>query len=269
MRPSASSQLLRGLAVAALSVVAPVDGAAQTLDVLTVAAPAALLPAPYADPEAAVRSLSEMAERAPGDVDLRLALAREATALGLLETAKEDRVAWLVRAEEAARAALAIDSARADTNYWLAASVGLRADEEGGRTKISLAREAYARAMRTLELDSLHPGAHHIVGRLHAGAKRLGWFNRLIARGLGLGAILEEASWESAERHMRTAAERQPDDLVNRYELGKLLLERRLAPTEGAAILGDLAGLAPRHRLDSLYIDKARRALSELGAERQ
>jgi hypothetical protein len=210
--------------------------------------------------------LAELRAEAPDDVDLALAVAREATALGELADSLEARNRWLIAAEQAARDALAIDSLEADTHYWLSASLGLRADTEGGRTKISLARESYDHARHALELDSLHGGANHIVGRLHSGAQRLGWVTRMIARGLGLGAILDEASWESAERHMRVGVERDPDPLVHHFELGKLLVEYRPdSEAEGYEILRDIARRRPRHRLDVRYIDLAAELLGRLG----
>lgn len=251
------------LALAPLA--APTPTAAQSLDLLSVASPELLLPPAYSDPESAMHLVADMRARDPENIQLHLAAAREGTALGVLDETPELRDAWLQRAEEAARAAVALDSTHVDATYWLAAALGLRADIAGGRSKISLAREAHLYATRALELDPDHPGANHIVGRLHAGARRLSWLNRLIARGLGLGEILGEASWESAERHMRTAAEREPDQLVHPYDLGKLLLEQRIDEEEGRAILEDLAARTPRHDLDALYVHRAGEALAKLG----
>lgn len=239
--------------------------AAQSLDLFSVAAPELLVPPSYTDPEGTVRLVSDMRARDPHNIDLYLAESRESTALGLLDETREARESWLLRAEEAARAAVAIDSTHVDARYWLAASLGLHADVAGGRSKISLAREAHGHATRTLELDSLHAGANHIVGRLHAGARRLSWLNRLIARSLGLGEILSEASWESAERHMRIAVEQDPTQLVHLHDLGRLLLQQRIDVEEGRAILLDVAARTPRHGLDAHYIRRAQEALAELG----
>ena len=215
------------------------------------------LPAPYLDPEDALRRVESMRRLDEDNVELHLIAAREATALGVYDTDREQRIGWLVHGAEAARQAVALDSLSAEATYWLAASLGLRADQEGGRTKITLARDAYDLAVLTLELDSLHGGAHHILGRLHAGAQRLGWATRLIARGLGLGRILSEASWESAEYHMRVAVAQDPDVLVNQYELGRLLVEAVGAPDEGMEILREVVAREPRHALDAFYIERA------------
>lgn len=224
------------------------------------------LPAPYVTPERTYQLVSGMRTLHPRRIDLHLTAAREATAVGVTDPDVERRKAWLVAAEAAARDAIAVDSLSADAQYWLAASLGLRADQEGGRTKITLAREAYDVAKRVLELDDTHAGAHHIVGRLHSGAKGLGWASRMIARGLGLGGILGEASWESAEQHMRYAAEQEPETLVNVYELGTLLVDHVERPEEGYTLLRALAARTPRHAVDSVYIEKAAAFLASAGS---
>jgi len=220
------------------------------------------LPARYEDPRAAVTYLRAAREREPDRFELHVAAAREGTALGVLDSTREARLDALREAAEAARHALALDSTSVDANYWLAAALGLQADEEGGATKIRLAREAYDRTLLVLEADSLHGGANHILGRLHKGVRRLNFLTRLIARGLGLGPILGDATWESAERHMRIAVEQDPDDLVNAFELGKMLVERERVE-EGRAILTALVERSPRNMLDAHYIRRAADLLDE------
>lgn len=219
------------------------------------------LPAPYEDPERAVVVLDALALTAPVDADLQLARAREYVALAVLSPEREGTLQLLESSVEAARAAVALDDGRAAAHYWLAVTLGLSADHEDGRARIALAREAHAATQRTLELDPMHGGAAHVLGRLHAGARSLGWLNRVIARGLGLGEILNQASWESAERYLRFAAERDPDVWVHHYELGKLLI-RTGSAIEGRAVLEDLASRTPRHALDAHYVEAACRALA-------
>lgn len=221
-------------------------------------------PAPYSDPSAALAWIRHRLAVEPGRPDLHLAAARELTALGVTDTAHAPRLSSLKQAEAEARAAIALDSTSAEAHYWLAAALGLEADEQGGLAKISAARGAYAETLATLRLDPQHPGARHILGRLHAGTLRLSRLNRLIARGLGLGEILGQASWSSAEENLRFAAEHDPERWVHPLELAKLLVRRDRA-AEGAAILRDLAGRAPRHALDRHYQAEARALLARMG----
>ncbi len=218
------------------------------------------IPGPYRDPAAAAPVLLRLIAAHPERFDLHLAAARELTALGLLCATRPEREARLRDAVTVARAAVALDSASAEGHYWLAAALGLAADQAGGLGKITFAREAYTETMATLAIDLDHAGAHHIRGRLHAGALRLGRLNRLIARGLGLGAILSTASWGNAERDQRRALELDPEPLVHSVELAKLLRSRKQR-VESTAILTDVAGRPPRHALDAYHIEEARRLL--------
>jgi hypothetical protein len=265
MRPSSipiREGTLIAVVVTALSL--PEVTAAQSLDLVRISPVEAHLPLPLSDPRTSLRVLSSLRRTRPRALDLHLAAAREAAALGVTSETPELRAAWLETAGRAAEAALALDSSRADAHYWLAVTLGLQADQAGIRARISLAREAYNRARRTLELDPTHGGGNHIVGRLHAAAKRLSWTSRIIARGLGLGETLDDASWEGAEHHMRVAVAQDPDQLVHRYELGKLLIEARGKADEGYAILRGLAQHKPRHDLDAHYVRLAKEVLGDL-----
>lgn len=217
----------------------------------------AAVPARYAAPLTAATMLDSLRALHPGCLTLDLAAAREGAAAGVLDSTRDARMARLKSAVSAARAALADDSTRADTHYWLAATLGLEADAAHGRTKIRLARKAWAQAVRTLQIDPENAGAHHIMGRLHAGVERLPWVEKLIARALGLGAVLRSASWKGAEDEFRLAGRLDPNMLTNKIELGKLLIERgRVA--EGDSILRDVAGRTPKNQLDAYYVREAK-----------
>ena len=220
----------------------------------------ASIPEPYQDPARAAALLLRLIAAHPERYDLHLAAARELTALGILGDTRAEREVRLWEAVTVGRAAVALDSADAAGHYWLAAALGLAADQAGGLAKINFAREAYTETMKTLAIAPDHAGGHHILGRLHAGGLRLNRLNRLIARGLGLGMILSTASWESAEADLRFALETDPDPLVHSVELAKLLLSRK-RPAEGVAILADVAGRTARHALDAHSIEEARRLL--------
>jgi len=226
-----------------------------------------VLPPAHHDPALSLRLLGALARAEPDRLEWRLSLAREATTLGITAGTSEGRKEALRAGVEAGREAVARAAEDADAHYWLAASLGLLADEEGGRTKISLAREAYVEARRALELSPDHPGAHHILGRLHAGTVRLSWLSRMIARGLGLGAIVDDASLESAEEHLRHAFDADPGPLVHAFELAKLLVETGEGPEEGRALLEELAARRSRYPLDTHYIRRAAALLASVRTE--
>jgi tetratricopeptide (TPR) repeat protein len=220
------------------------------------------LPLPYHDPARAVRILDRLRLQYPRRVDLHLDASREHSTLGIVAGTRDERLAHLREAERAARAALALDSAQAAPHFWLAVALGSQADEQGGIGRVSLAREAHREVTTALTIDPRHGGAHHVLGRLQTEAQRLGWANRLIAKGLGLGPVLRDASWESAEEHLRQAVELDPDTWVHSVELAKLLLERD-EEAEGRAILEEVARRSPRHMMDEHYQRMARRLIVE------
>ena len=110
------------------------------------------------------------------------------------------------QAREQAAAAATLRPDGVEGHYWLSVAAGLVADNVGGRTKIRMGDQSWNESTWVLATDSLHAGAHHVQGRIHAGVMRLNAFTRFIGRILLGGDVLGEASWEGAEYHLRRAA---------------------------------------------------------------
>lgn len=106
--------------------------------------------------------------------------------------------------------------------FAVAVVLGLRADREGGRTKVRAASELHHELRRILDLDPEHAPARHLLGRLHAGVMRMDRVTRWIATHLLGGGALAEASWEGAEQNLAFAEERAPEVLDHHYELARL-----------------------------------------------
>lgn len=128
-----------------------------------------------------------------------------------------------LEAEARSRFASAPDDPEAA--YRLTAVLGARTDLAEGREQLRLADELHREALRVLELDPRHPGAHHVLGRLSAAAMRLGGFERFLARHLLGASMLDEASWARARRHLEAAEAGDPCRPEHHYELGRLYLE--------------------------------------------
>lgn len=133
------------------------------------------------------------------------------------------RVALYREVESLAEARLALDPHDIEARWWRVAAVGLRLDEEGPREKIRLARFIHGEAEWILERDPHHPGAHHALGRLHAGILRLNPVLRFFALRMVGEEELRHARWEDAERHLRAAIAAEPCLLHHRYELARIL----------------------------------------------
>lgn len=106
---------------------------------------------------------------------------------------------------EVARGLVAETPDDPEAHYLLSVALGYHLEHQGLRRKFGIAAEVRAEAERALELDPDHPGAHHVLGRLHAGAMRLNRVARFILREVLGASALEGASWERAEAHFRAA----------------------------------------------------------------
>jgi tetratricopeptide (TPR) repeat protein len=164
------------------------------------------------------------------DTDARPAWAVEGvpdTVWILVESAKAepdgDRGKALLRAAEAqAREAVLAEPDDVGRRFALAVVLGSRAEREGGKTKIKAAAELHRELVAILERDPEHARAHHMLGRLHAGVRRMNPAVRWIATRLLGGAVLADASWEEAERHLAFAEQRAPEVADHHLQLANL-----------------------------------------------
>lgn len=148
--------------------------------------------------------------------------------------------AILVEAERLAREAVVGNERNVGRRFALAAVLGMRTDIEGGRTKVGVASDLHDELGVVLELDPGHTRARYMMGRLHAGVRRMGGVTRWLATNLLGGATLKQASWQEAERHLAFAEEHAPEVPDHHLQLARLYADTgRL----------DLAQLETRHVL--------------------
>jgi hypothetical protein len=135
----------------------------------------------------------------------------------------EDRMKrLLVEAEGHAREAVVGHDDNVGRRFALAAVLGMRADREGGRTKVRAAAALHEELQVVLELDPDHAQAHYMMGRLHAGVRRMNGITRWLATNLLGGATLKQASWEEAERHLSFAEDRAPEVPDHHLQLARV-----------------------------------------------
>lgn len=162
-----------------------------------------------------------------------------------------DRAQALLReAEEHARAAIVGYEDDADRRFALAAVLGMRTDREGGRTKVRVASELYEELRVVLGLDPEHTGARYMMGRLHAGVRRMNGVTRWVATNLLGGGALDDASWEMAERHLLFAETRAPGVPDHHLQLARVYLDTgrpELASDEVLHVL-ELEAVSPMER---------------------
>jgi len=140
----------------------------------------------------------------------------------------------LREAETLARAALEGHEADTDRRYALAVVLGLRATIEGGRTKVRVASALSTELEAILAADPNHAGARHLLGRLHAGVRRMNRVTRWIATNLLGGDELKRATWEAAEENLLFAERSAPS--VSDHHLQLALLYRDTGRQELAVV---------------------------------
>ncbi len=209
------------------------------------------------------RELERLVALEPDRYDLLCLAAGEGAALGVALTDRDQRVDVLGRALTYGRRAAAADGGYADGRYWLAVVSALLAEDSGGGDRLLLAQQAWEESTAVLHADSLHAGAHHVQGRLHAAVMRMNPVKRFLAQKI-LGAdLLGRARWEHAEHHLRRAAELAPHETVHHLELGVLYQDLGREDEARTALL-DAAGTEPRRVADHVYLARARALLEEM-----
>jgi hypothetical protein len=97
-----------------------------------------------------------------------------------------------------------------------------RANTEGGQSRVRAAAELHEQLVRILEVDAEHVGARHLLGRLHAGVRRMGRMTRWVATNLLGGRELKGATWDAAEENLAYAEDRAPEVLDHHLQLALL-----------------------------------------------
>lgn len=206
-RPLRSSHLAL---LAALTHPATVDGQIVVPDIAAIedARPAAQIADSLFDamaPRESYEVLSSFLDRRPESYAEQWRAARAALVLGVLEDAEASKHRWFETADAHATAAIAADSAGIDGLYWSAGSKGRLALYNGVRGAARLTQEMWDLTHRILAADSLHPGAHNLLGKLNYEVMRLSGWQRTLGRLLLRTDPLRDASWERARFHHETA----------------------------------------------------------------
>jgi hypothetical protein len=197
----------------------------------------------------------------PSSADHRWQLARELMTLLALTDDRDDKKDVGRQARAEALSATALDPEGIEGHYWLAVATGALADLEGGRTRVRMADESWEESSWVLAADSMHAGAHHVKGRIHAGIMRAGGITRFLAKTLLGGDAIDRASWELAEYHLGMAAQLESTPM-HHLELALMYgdTDRPEAMRRQMGLARDAVAGTP---LDRQYQDRARRWLEE------
>jgi hypothetical protein len=170
----------------------------------------------------------------------------------------------LADAERLARASLEGHEQSVDRRFALAAALGMQADREGGGAKVRAASALYEELDTLLALDPEHARARYLMGRLHAGVRRMNTITRWIATNLLGGDQLGKASWEEAEVHLAFAEEHAPEVPDHHLQLAHLYADTE-RPDLAAREVAHVLTMQPTSPLERAAMEQARELWEELG----
>jgi tetratricopeptide (TPR) repeat protein len=171
-------------------------------------------------------------------------------------TPKDSQLAVFEEARDAEKRALELNEADADAHFQLARALGKIALFKGIFKSASLAKQVRKEADRALQLDSLHDGAWHILGRWH---REVGKKPKILRIPMGLGA----ANKGDALSFMKKAVELNPEYVNHHLEMGITYL--RFKDKDRARMEFERTMELPSQRpLDEKYKSEAEKYLAEM-----
>jgi regulator of microtubule dynamics protein 3 len=217
------------------------------------------------DPRASFALLEEYLKVEPDDYEVLWRAARAAVLLGVSTEGSRPQNRWLDPAMEFGHRAVAVRPDGIDGLYWRGAAHGRRAMNASPGYATELAQQVYDDAHAILELDSLHGGAHNLLGKLSYEVMSLSRFERAVGRLFMGNEALSNASWELAEEHLRTAAEAWPDLVLFQFDLAQLH-RKRGNDDDAVEVYRRVLELPAVHPTDLDLQAQARDALEEFGS---
>jgi tetratricopeptide (TPR) repeat protein len=162
-------------------------------------------------------------------------VANWAAALSLIDLGKvtpdsvpsPERDSLYALAERYARRAVTGNPDHAEGHFALAFAVGRAALTKSKKERVRRAVEIRKEAMEAIRLDSMHDGAHHVLGRWHAEIMRLSSVERFFAKAFLGGVQLGKASWTEAIRNMEKSVALNPRRITHRLDLAGIYIDRR------------------------------------------
>ncbi|NEX14295.1 MAG: hypothetical protein C1941_06340 [Prosthecochloris sp.] len=136
---------------------------------------------------------------------------------------KAERHPYFNKAVKYAETCIQLNDKIAAGHTWLAASLGVLADNAGPREKIKRANIIKSELDRALELNPQDDIALSILGSFNREIANMGWVEKVFAKTF-LGS-LPEGNYENAEILFKKAISSNPRVIRHYYELGKLYID--------------------------------------------
>ncbi len=149
---------------------------------------------------------------------------REAVDVGEFDDARRDSLYKV--GESYGRQAVAALPNSALAHFALAKAIGRHALTLGTRERVKFASEVRKEALESIRLDSINPGALHIMGMWHANIMRLSGVSRFLAKNLLGGKTFGEANWNDAAVALEKASALEPDRIIHALDLAAVYRDR-------------------------------------------
>ncbi len=147
--------------------------------------------------------------------------------LGEYEPDKDKQKELYAEAEQDAKRAVELRPSDPEAHFSVARAIGRVALSLGKKERVRYAKEVRAQALETLQLDSVHAGANHVMGRWNAEIMRLSGFSRFMAKNFLGGDVFGTASWAEAVRYMERAVALDPVRITHHLDLAEVYRDRK------------------------------------------
>lgn len=211
------------------------------------------------DEEGALEACLQALETVSGDNNARITASYLLTRIGNRK-ARLEQTALFSQALDLARAAVSAEPDNARAQLVLAISLGRIALVAPARDRMRFSLEIGAAAAKALELDSTLPGALHVYGLWQYRMATLSAAEMESAKAL-YGQVPRTGSTETSLSYLKKAVEAEPDFLLYRYDLARILWHLR--QTEEARAQLEILLELPESMVDDVPLKlKAREMLA-------
>ena len=182
------------------------------------------------------------------------------TALALVDIGKQTpdsvrsprRDSLYAEAERYARKATEANPGDAEGHFVLSVAIGRASLTQSKRERIRRAGDIREEALRAIELNARHDGAHHVMGRWNAEIMRLSAMQRFFAKSFLGGSIFNQASWDRAIEYLQRAVTLAPTTIYHHLDLAEVYIDRKRY-TDARRHLEQIATLPVVDVMDARY----------------
>ena len=208
--------------------------------------------------------LQEYLEGDSASYDALWRSARAAIQVGMERQGSREQNQWLDPAIRLSEMAIELRPDGIEGLYWRGFAAGRRAMNASASYAVALAQIVHQDTHNILASDSLHGGAHNMLGKLNYEVMSLSWFERMIAKTFMGNKALDDTSWQNAEYHLAKAVEIWPDLILFHFDMGQLH-RKRGRREEAIGSFRQVLSLIAVHPIDRKLQGEAREILNNWG----